>query len=81
MACNVGMEKTHFLDSPGIRAKIMAALGVSAQVVSNWKARDMVPIEHCAAIEIATDGAVTRQELRPDDWRSIWPELADKAAA
>lgn len=28
----------------------------------------------CVAIERATGGAVTRQELR-SDWREIWPEL------
>jgi DNA-binding transcriptional regulator YdaS (Cro superfamily) len=31
------------------------------------------------AIEQATRGVVTRQELRPEDWRLIWPEL-DSAA-
>jgi DNA-binding transcriptional regulator YdaS (Cro superfamily) len=29
----------------------------------------------CVAIEQATDGLVTRQELR-QDWEQIWPELA-----
>jgi DNA-binding transcriptional regulator YdaS (Cro superfamily) len=28
------------------------------------------------AIEQATEGAVTRRDLRPDDWHLIWPELA-----
>jgi len=28
------------------------------------------------ALEHATGGAVTRQELRPADWQQIWPELA-----
>lgn len=37
--------------------------------------------ELCVAIEQATDGAVTRQELRPDDWAAIWPELAEKVGA
>ena len=27
-------------------------------------------------IEVATKGQVTRRDLRPDDWQSIWPELA-----
>lgn len=31
------------------------------------------------AIEQATDGAVTRKELRPDDWHLIWPELSGAA--
>lgn len=32
--------------------------------------------ELAAAIERHTQGAVTRQELRPTDWHLIWPELA-----
>lgn len=31
-------------------------------------------------IEHASGGAVTRQELRPDDWKEIWPELAAREA-
>lgn len=30
----------------------------------------------CVRIERATGGAVTRRDLRPDDWAQIWPELA-----
>ena len=68
------MEKAHPLDKPGVRAAIFEAIGVSPQAISNWKQRE-VPIEHCAAIEKASSGAVTRQELRPTDWHLIWPEL------
>ncbi len=51
-------------------------IGVTQSAVSNWRSRTgPVPIEHCAAIESATEGAVTRRELRPDDWHRIWPEL------
>lgn len=35
-----------------------------------------IPIDHMAAIEVFTDGAVTRQEMCPDRWALIWPELA-----
>lgn len=34
----------------------------------------------CVAIERATGGAVTRRDLRPDDWREIWPELVEQEA-
>lgn len=37
--------------------------------------------ENCVAIERATDGAVSRRDLRPDDWQAIWPELAEAKAA
>lgn len=31
--------------------------------------------EMAAKTEVASGGAVTRQQLRPYDWRVIWPEL------
>lgn len=63
-------------DSVGGATKLAALIGVSAQVLSNWKARG-VPIERCLSIEQATERAVTRKDLRPDDWQAIWPELAE----
>lgn len=54
-------------------------LGISQGLVSMWSSGTrQVPIERCVEIERATDGQVTRQELRPDDWHKIWPELAKK---
>jgi len=32
-------------------------------------------------IEAATEGAVRRWDLRPEDWRSIWPELLEADGA
>lgn len=32
-------------------------------------------IQLAVALEAATDGAVRRWDLRPDDWHGIWPEL------
>jgi DNA-binding transcriptional regulator YdaS (Cro superfamily) len=63
-------------DAVGSAKKLADLLGVSVQVVSNWRDRG-IPIERCVAIENATGGKVTRRELRPDDWRSIWPELEE----
>lgn len=57
------------------RSQLAAILGVRASAVGNWKERG-VPLEHCAAIEAACGGVVTRRDLRPDDWAHIWPELA-----
>lgn len=37
--------------------------------------------ELAVSIEQATKGAVTRQDLRPNDWQAIWPELAKKRKA
>jgi len=36
-----------------------------------------IPLEHGAAIEQATGGAVTRQQMFPDRWAYVWPELVD----
>lgn len=53
-------------------------LGISKGAVHQWKSPDRkVPIEHCTRIEQITEGKVTRQMLRPDDWQSIWPELVE----
>lgn len=60
------------------------ALDKTPQQVSNWRSRwpnSPVPIEYCVSIEKATNGQVTRKDLRPDDWQQIWPELVEKASA
>ena len=63
-------------------SKLAAAIGERPNVVSNWRMRGgNVPERHCASIEIATHGAVTRRDFHPTDWQRIWPELAEKAAA
>lgn len=57
---------------------LAAYVKVRPSVVAAWVSmRRPIPIERCVAIERATAGAVTRQDLRPDDWRDIWPELAE----
>lgn len=32
--------------------------------------------ENCVGLELATDGAISRKDLRPNDWWLLWPELA-----
>lgn len=64
-------------DCLGSQAALAAVLGVTKAAVHQWKLEGRrVPLEHCFAIEQATNGAVTRRDLRPDDWQRIWPELA-----
>lgn len=56
--------------------RLALALKVGQSTVSNWRKRGTIPsAEYCAGIEAATGGRVTRQDLRPDDWQAIWPEL------
>lgn len=73
------------LSVPGLKAAISKAgsqsalarlLGKSQPLISKWlKSTRPLRAEHCAEIERAL--GVSRQTLRPDDWREIWPELAD----
>lgn len=52
------------------------AVGVSVQVVINWRNRGRVPAEYCRAVESATRGVVTRYDLRPD----VFGEEPEKVA-
>ncbi|KVO05588.1 hypothetical protein WJ69_23090 [Burkholderia ubonensis] len=61
----------------GSATALAKSLGVTKAAVSQWK-RLSVPIHHCVAIERATQGVVTRTDLRPKDWHLIWPELIGK---
>lgn len=66
----------------GSQRALAQAVGLGQTAISNWiKRGSTVPAEHCAAIETATAGAVTRRDLRPNDWQDIWPELAQPSAA
>src|SRR4051812_23639096 len=44
-------------------AALARAINVTPQAVSQW---DRVPAERALAVEKATEGRITRQELRPD---------------
>lgn len=60
--------------------KLAKALGVGQSVISNWRKRaSLIDAPLCSEIERITNGAVTRQALRPDDWKIIWPELVRKS--
>lgn len=74
----MSMKEPHPLNAPGIRP-MLAAAGFSSQQVGNWICRESVPVEHCAEIERVTKGLVTRQALRPNDFKRIWPELTEQS--
>lgn len=50
-------------------------LGVSYQAVQQWERAGRVPAERALEVERATNGEVTRQQLRPD----LYPK--DRAAS
>lgn len=74
--------KTYLATAPGGGVQLAEQLGVApaylSQMVNGHRA---ISPERCVAIEKATDGKVTRRDLRPDDWRAIWPELERRAAS
>lgn len=72
------MKLSEYIKVRGRQAAIARAIEVSPVLIHQWAAElRAVPIERCNAIEQATGGSVTRKDLRPNDWQSIWPELAD----
>lgn len=77
------MKLTQWVSEQRGRSLALAvAVGVRPPVVSDWCAgKKSVPVQRCVAIERATAGAVSRKDLRPDDWLDIWPELADQQPA
>ena len=53
-------------------------LGVHASMVRQWKnGTRPIPLERVTDIEKATNGMVSRKDLRPNDWHRYWPELAE----
>lgn len=66
----------HYVSAHGL-TPTASALGVSVQRLGNWLDRG-IPMEQCAKVEVATSGAVTVEELRPDiNWLRVkdksWP--------
>jgi len=65
-------------DLVGGTAALARILGRSASEISQWISGNRpIPLIAAPAIEKATNGAVRRQDLRPNDWWKIWPELDD----
>ena len=68
--------KTYLSRERGRAAALAARLGVSPSYLSQMaKGQSPISPERCVEIEHATGGVVTRQHLKPDGWRRIWPEL------
>lgn len=66
----------------GGRSALAKNLGISTVAVGQWLKPEhpggrKIPPRQCARIEQLTDFAVSRRNLRPDDWREIWPDLEE----
>ena len=73
--------KTFIQSERGSGVALAGKLGIPASYLSQMAGGErVVTPERASAIERATDGAVTRRDLRPDDWHLIWPELAEPKA-
>jgi len=80
----IRMTLSDYLKTQGRGAISALAKQIGAHVpdVYRWMSGQRpVPIGRCPAIERATDGQVSRRDLRPDDWHLIWPDLTEPAAA
>lgn len=72
------MHLAEFLKNTS-QAELAARLSVTQSAVSQWL-RGRVPAERVIAVEVATDGLVSRHELRPDIFGPS-PESQKQAAA
>lgn len=65
-------------ESDSTRASLARALGVSpAYLYQMEHGLRAVSPARAVLLERATNGAVTRKDLRPNDWHLIWPELVE----
>jgi len=71
-------------DLVGGQSKLAEILNVTPPAITAWLSDDQklkrdIPPKRCVQIEQATNGKITRKDLRPDDWYLFWPELAESA--
>ena len=59
-------------------AKCHTSIGYLRKAMS---AGQVTSPERCVLIEQITGGALSRRDLRPDDWHRIWPELIETDGA
>ena len=75
------MKLIEYVKCRGSQRGLADKIGITPVLISQWaNASRPVPPERCVEIERATDGQVTRKDLRPEDWHKIWPELANASA-
>lgn len=65
------------VDLCGGQTSLAKSIGLSQPYIYNWltRSKGVPPVKYCSLIEKATNGQVTRKDLRPNDWMNIWPEL------
>ncbi|MRT11067.1 helix-turn-helix domain-containing protein [Enterobacteriaceae bacterium RIT711] len=70
------MQLKKYLNQERGRAKDLAGrMNISKSYLSQMATgRSPISPTRCIEIERETAGAVSRTEMRPDDWHSIWPD-------
>ena len=74
METNVNASVKRACKAVGSQRALAIALGIAVAQVNQWvTGRRGVPSKYCQSIVELTEGLVSVQELRPDDWHLIWP--------
>ena len=70
------------IDILGGTFAVARVLNIKPPSVSDWRSANAIPddklVRLAVKIEGVTNSAITRQILFPDDWETIWPELAQQ---
>lgn len=73
------MKLLHYVKTKATQRELAMKLAISPVLINQWaNLKRPVPADRCVEIERATNGEVSRRDLRPDDWQRIWPELAQQ---
>ena len=63
--------------SPTEQAELAGRFGTTIGYIrKSFSTGQLLGEKVCVRVEQETSGAVTRRDLRPNDWQKIWPELA-----
>lgn len=74
------MKLKEYLSNVESASSLAKRLGVPNVSVSNWaNGKRPIPLRWMPIIEKATNGHVSRKDLCPDEWQTLWPELAQQS--
>lgn len=72
------MDAPTLIDALGGTKAVADIFGIKAPSVSGWKKSGEIPDDKLIRLAPIAEarGIATRKQLFPNDWQSIWPELA-----
>lgn len=74
MKKNVNAPVRKACKAVGGQRALAIALGIDPSQVNQWvRGRRSIPVKYCQSIVELTDGLVSVQDLRPNDWHLVWP--------